>query len=99
MQTSHNLESDMSRNSPGETRAEKFHLRRVPQQVASNMKVSRVAMPHQLRKILQHCQATEFLNFLARDELWFFLECPYDDVWAASRDEVLATPMTTIEII
>jgi hypothetical protein len=35
-----------------------------PAHPEQNMKVSRVVMSHQLIEILQHCQATYFLNFL-----------------------------------
>jgi hypothetical protein len=61
-----------------------------------NMKASRLAMSLQLLEILQHCQATDFVNFLTGDELWLFLEHPHYVFWAASRDEVLETPMTRI---
>jgi hypothetical protein len=60
-------------------------------------KASRVAMLHQLLEILQHCQATDFVDFLTGDESSFLLECPHSGVWAASREEVLETAMTKLE--
>jgi hypothetical protein len=44
------------------------------------MKPSRLAMSHQLLEIREHCQATNFMNFLTEDESWFFLEYPHDGV-------------------
>jgi hypothetical protein len=41
----------------------KFRLRWVSHQHISKMKIARVAMPHQFLEILQHCQATNFMNF------------------------------------
>jgi hypothetical protein len=61
------------------------------------MKTSRVAISHQLREILQHCQATDFLNFLTGNESWLFLQDPHHGIWAASRDEVLERGTTKIE--
>jgi hypothetical protein len=56
-----------------------------------NMKASRVDMSYQLLEILQHCQATDFVNFLTEDESWFVLEYLHYGVWAASRDDVPET--------
>jgi hypothetical protein len=66
-------------------------------QFEQNTRASRVAISHQLLEILQHCQATDFVNFLSEDESQFFLEHPHYGVWAASTDEVPETPMTTID--
>jgi hypothetical protein len=65
------------------------------------MKTSRVAMSDQLLEISQHCQATDFVNFLTGDKSWFFLSIlmiVHYGVWAASRDEVQETLMTKIGI-
>jgi histone-lysine N-methyltransferase SETMAR len=96
MQTSQGLERGMSQISSGETRAQK-----APSSIGStsahpNMKASRVAMSHQLLEILQHCQATSFVNFLTGDESWFFSEHLHYGVWAAFRDAVSETSMTTM---
>jgi hypothetical protein len=71
MQTSHGLEREMSQISSRETRTQKAScsMRSRP-----NMKVSRVAMPDQLSEILEHCQTTDFVNFLTEDQSLFGLE-------------------------
>jgi hypothetical protein len=70
MKRSHGLEREMPQIFSGETRAQKvsssmgfarFHAEQ-------NMKGSRVAMSHQLLEILQHCQTTDFVNFLTGNE-------------------------------
>jgi hypothetical protein len=68
-----------------------------PAHPEQNMNASRVAMSHQLLEILQHCQATDFVNFLTGDESSFRLEHPQYGVWAESRDEAPETRMTTID--
>jgi hypothetical protein len=61
------------------------------------MKTSKVAMLHQLLEILQHCQATDFANFLTWDESWLFLESPHCDMSATSRGKLTKTAMTEID--
>jgi hypothetical protein len=60
------------------------------------MKASRVAMSNQLLEIAQHCQATDFVNFLSEDESWFLLEHPHYGIETESRDEVREILMTKI---
>jgi hypothetical protein len=65
MHTSQGLERDMSQNSSRETQDQKvsFSMEITPAQPEQNMKASRIAISHQALEILQHCQATDFLNF------------------------------------
>jgi hypothetical protein len=79
MQTSQGLERDMSRISLRETRAQQVSssVHSAPSRPEQNLKVSKIAMSDQRLDLLQHCQATDFVNFLAADEWWFFLEYPH----------------------
>jgi hypothetical protein len=52
------------------------------------MKALRVVISHQLLEILQHCQATDFVNFLAGDEWWLFLEYPHYGMVFGPRPEM-----------
>jgi hypothetical protein len=102
MQTSHGLDQDMSRISSRETRAQNVSssMRSITGHPKQNMKTSRVSIGYQRLEILQHCQAMDFVNFLTRDESWFFWNIPimlYHGVWAASRDAVPETLMTKID--
>jgi hypothetical protein len=38
--------------------------------------------------MVQHCQATDLVNFLIGDESWFFLECRHYGIVSASHSEM-----------
>jgi len=90
LQISQDLERDMSQNSSRETQTQKVSssMGSTSAHPEQNMKASRVAMSHQLLEILQHCQATDFVNFLTGDESWFFLEYPHYGMMSGPRPEM-----------
>jgi hypothetical protein len=62
----------------------KRHLRWFPHQLTRSMSASRVAISDQLLEILQHCQATDFVNFLtgpSRGFVWSIMIM----VWCLDR--------------
>jgi hypothetical protein len=66
----------------------RFHLRWVSHTLTINRKSERLSDSKLFLTALMEQKASGFQRIITGDESWFFLYCPRDSVWAASRDEL-----------
>jgi hypothetical protein len=65
-----------------------FHLRWIPNQLAEQLRASRIEKCQELRPLLESIETNKFYNILTGDESWFMPEYQHAVKWGLSLEDV-----------